>query len=178
MSTKTLMTVEQFARLRTADTEDYELVEGELIPLSSGTDRHNRIRDMIGHLLWVYFRENPIGDAVGENDFRVKDGTVRRPDLSIFLDERLKQIDLDRVPAAVAPDIAVEILSRSEGIIDLHRKVREYFRAGAKEVWLLDHANAEAEIRTTEGIRLLQESDVLESPLLPGFSAKISDLFT
>jgi hypothetical protein len=37
MSTKTLMTVEQFARMHTADTEDYELVEGELIPLSSGT---------------------------------------------------------------------------------------------------------------------------------------------
>ena len=38
MSTKTLMTVEEFAQLRTADTEAYELVEGELIPLSSATE--------------------------------------------------------------------------------------------------------------------------------------------
>ena len=31
MSSKALMTVEQFARMETAETEDYELVEGELI---------------------------------------------------------------------------------------------------------------------------------------------------
>ena len=31
----------QFAQLHTGDTEDYELVEGELHPLSSGTYRHN-----------------------------------------------------------------------------------------------------------------------------------------
>jgi hypothetical protein len=41
MRTKAPMTVEQFAQLHTADTEDYELVEGELHPLSSGTYRHN-----------------------------------------------------------------------------------------------------------------------------------------
>ena len=48
MSTKTLTTVEQFAQMRTGDTEDYELVDGELIPLSSGTPRHNLIRDLLG----------------------------------------------------------------------------------------------------------------------------------
>ena len=46
MSTKTLMTVEQFAQRNTADTEDFELVEGELIPLSSGTPLHSEIRDL------------------------------------------------------------------------------------------------------------------------------------
>ncbi len=30
------MTVEQFSQIQTPDTEDYELVEGELVPLSSG----------------------------------------------------------------------------------------------------------------------------------------------
>lgn len=34
------MTVEDFAQMITADNEDYELVEGELVPLSSGTPRH------------------------------------------------------------------------------------------------------------------------------------------
>ena len=48
MSTKAVMTVEQFARMSTAETEDYELVEGELIPLSSGTPLHAKIRDLVG----------------------------------------------------------------------------------------------------------------------------------
>ena len=47
MSTKTLMTVEQFAAMITADTENYELVEGELVPLYSGTPYHNAIRDNV-----------------------------------------------------------------------------------------------------------------------------------
>jgi Uma2 family endonuclease len=170
------MTVEQFAQMHTADTEDYELVDGELIPLSGGTYRHNKIRDLIGHLLWAYFKGNPIGEAVGENDCLVNDGSVRRPDLSIFLGERLKQIDQDKIPSPIAPDIAVEVVSRSENASELYRKTREYLRAGTKEVWTLDPANSELEIRTIAGVRLLQESDVLESPLLPGFTARVGDL--
>ena len=43
MSTKTLITVEEFAAMKTADTEQYELVNGELVPLSSPTPKHVRI---------------------------------------------------------------------------------------------------------------------------------------
>ena len=49
-------------------------------------------------------------------------------------------------------------------------------RAGSKEVWLLDHANGEVIVHTATGIRMLQGTDVLESGLLPGFSAAVTDL--
>ena len=135
MGTKALMTAEQFGLLNTADTEDFELVEGELIPLSSGTFRHNKIRDLMGYILWTYFKGNPIGDVVAENDCRISNSIVRRPDLSIFLNERLAQMDLDRIPAPFAPNIAIEVLSPSETLVDVRRKVREYLRAGGQEVW-------------------------------------------
>jgi Uma2 family endonuclease len=170
------MTVEQFAQMQTADTEDYELVDGELIPLSSGTPRHNKIRDLTGHLLWLYFKANPIGEAYAENDCRTGDDTVRRPDVSVFLGERLKQIDQDKIPAPFAPDIAVEVLSASESAVNVRRRIREYLHAGGREVWLLDHQNGEILVHTSDGIRLLQESDVLDSPLLPGFTVAVADL--
>jgi Uma2 family endonuclease len=176
MSTKTQITVEQFAQMHTADTEDYELVAGELIPLSSGTYRHNKIRDLIGHLLWSYFRQNPIGEAVAENDCQIAPDEVRRPDLSVFLGDRWRRLDVDKIPAPYAPDIAVEVLSPAECAMDVRRKVRDYLRGGGKEVWLLDHSNGEALIHTSAGIRILQGNDVLESPLLPGFSVRIADL--
>ena len=47
MATKALMTVEQFARMNTADNEAYELVDGELIPLPSPTPLHGNIRDRL-----------------------------------------------------------------------------------------------------------------------------------
>ena len=129
MSTKALMTVEDFARLRTSETEDYELVEGELIILSSGTIRHNKLRDLLGHFLWAYFKGRSIGDAIGEIDCQLSDDTVRRPDVAIFLGENFGHLDQSRIPVPFAPDIAVEVLSPSEKAIDVNRKVR-VFRGG------------------------------------------------
>jgi Uma2 family endonuclease len=176
MSSKPLITVEQFGAMHFSDTEDYELVEGELIPLSSGTYRHNKIRDLLGHLLWGYFQRNPIGESVGENDCRVSEGKIRRPDLSVFLNERLRQIDLDKIPAPFPPDIAVEILSPSEGIMETRGKVHEYLSAGSAEVWLLDHANREIQVHTPGQIRVLDANALLETPVLPGFSAAVAQL--
>ncbi len=78
------MTLEQFAQMHTADTEDYELVEGELIKLPSGTLKHARIRGLAERLINGYFDRNPIGEAHAEVDCRLSQDEVRRPDLSIF----------------------------------------------------------------------------------------------
>ena len=51
MSTKLLMTVEQFEHFAQTAEARYELVDGELVPLSSGVYLYNRIRDLAGHLL-------------------------------------------------------------------------------------------------------------------------------
>ena len=176
MSTKTMMTVEQFVQMETAETEDYELVEGELIPLPSATPLHAKICGRIEHLVLNYFERNPVGGVFRGIDCRISDDTVRRPDVSIFLTGRLQLLDLNKIPAPFAPDIAVEVLSPSERAVDVHRKVREYLGAGSVEVWLLDHANGEFFVHTKAGIRMLQGTDVLESPLLPGFAAAVSEL--
>ena len=176
MSTKALMTVEQFARMETAETEDYELVEGELIPLSSGTLRHAKIRRRLERVLEDFFRIHAVGEAFGEIDCQLSSDLVRRPDVSVFLNERLQQIDLDRVPAPVAPDISIEVLSPSERAMDVRRKVRDYLRAGTHEVWLVDPANGEVLVHTNAGIRVLQAADPVSSPLLPGFAVTVTDL--
>ena len=176
MATKALMTAEEFAHMNTAETEDYELVDGELIPLASGTPFHNFIRDTLVVQFRIYFRQHPIGGATGETDCRIDSGIVCRPDLSVFLGEHWDQLDLNQTPVPFAPDIAVEVLSPSEHNLEVTRKVREYLGAGSQEVWLLDHANAELQVRTKSGIRLLQAGDVLDSPLLPGFAVAVTDL--
>jgi Uma2 family endonuclease len=141
MSTTTLTTVEQFAQMRTAETEDCELVEGELVPLSSATPLHAKVRDLAGDLVRSYFSRNPVGEAFAEIDCRLSQYTVRRPDLSIFLGERSKQFDMNQIPVPFAPDIA------------------------------------EVFVQTDAGMRLLGGKDVVESPLLPGFSHAVADLF-
>jgi Uma2 family endonuclease len=124
MGTKTPTTVEQFAQVHTADTEDYELVEGELIPLSNGTPKHAKIRRRVEGLVENYFETNPIGELLGEVDCRISDDTVRRPDVSIFMGGRIQAIDMEAIPVPFA--LAVEVLSPSESAVNVRRKVREY----------------------------------------------------
>ena len=176
MTTATLITADEFANMSFPETERYELVEGELIPLPTGTPRHCMIRDWLGCLVRDYLRRNPIGRVIWEIECRISDVMVRIPDLSIFLGERARQIDLDRVPVPFAPDIAVEVLSPSESAIDMHRKVLNYFSAGSQEVWVLDHSNKQLFVHTSAGIRVLREGEVLETPLLPGFSVAVTEL--
>jgi len=176
MSTATLMTVEQFAEMKTADTEDYELVKGELVPLASGTPRHNAIRDNLGDALRSYVRRNRSGKALAEIDCQISDDIVRRPDVAVFLGERSRRFDPDRVPVPFAPDIAAEILSPSEAAVDVNRKALEYLAAGCQEVWIVDHENSEVFVQTSASIRLIRGADLLDSPLLPGFSQAVADL--
>ncbi len=119
-----------------------------------------------------------IGRVVAEVDCRLSNETVRRPDLSVFLGDRLLQSDLNAIPLPFAPDIAVEVLSPSEGAIDVNRKVRDYLAAGCQELWILDHVNGELFVHSGAGIRMLLGGDKLQSVLLPGFEAVVGDLFT
>jgi Uma2 family endonuclease len=176
MATKTPMTVAEFAQMSPPETEHYELVEGELIPLPGATPTHGLICENVSLFIGVYFRENRIGKVLSEVDCRVADDTVRRPDRSIFLSARLQHIDPGKVPIPFAPDIAVEVLSPAEIAIDVNRKINDYLTAGSTEVWILDYENSEVFVHTKSGIRLLAENCALESPLLPGFAVQVSDL--
>ena len=176
MGTKMLINAEEFAQMNVPETEDYELVEGELIALPRATPMHAKVRRRLERLMEDYCERSPIGEPFGEIDCRIGDDTVRRPDLSIFLGERRQRIDVNKIPVPYAPNIAVEVLSPSETAIDVHRRVRDYLGAGCKEVWILDQVNGELFVHTAAGIRLIAGNEVLESKLLPGFAATASDL--
>ena len=61
----------------------------------------------------------------------------------------------------------------------IRRKLKQYFDAGVKEVWLIDPEAQEVEIRS--GPRLpahaLSGASLLESALLPGFALPLEELF-
>lgn len=176
MSTGTPMTVEEFARMSTPETADYELVDGALMALSGATPLHAKVRHNVERILGNYFAQHPIGVALGELDCVTVPGTVRRPDVSVFLLDRLAGVDRKRIPVPCAPDIAVEVISPSESAVDVHAKTLEYLAAGCQEVWQFDYENGEVFIQTPTGICLLRPADTLETSVLPGFSAAVADL--
>ena len=130
MISKTLMTVEDFAELATSETEDFERSDRELIGMSSASPMHGFVCGTIEFAVQTYLRLHPIGRVVSEIDCRLSDDTVRRPDVSIFLGDRIRTIDPRKVPVPFSPDIAVEVLSASESAFDVNRKTLQYLAAG------------------------------------------------
>ncbi|MDQ6700007.1 MAG: Uma2 family endonuclease, partial [Acidobacteriota bacterium] len=173
-----LISVEEFAQMPQDECIDYELVEGELVPMSSGTPRHAIVRDDLISWLKVFLRQHTLGVAFSEVDCRTLPNTVRRPDISFWSADASREIDLDRIPSPRAPDIAIEILSPYERAVDVHRKTAEYLKCGSQEVWLLDVSNQEIYIHAPTSVRVLRAGDLLQSGVLPGFSVPVSELLS
>ena len=178
MSTTTLMNVEQFAQLPDDERGKYELVEGELVPVSSPTPRHNIIRQKIAFLLQKLLQKGGLGGFLVETDVRLDERTVRRPDVVCLTETKWQAIDRLRIPVSITPDLAIEVLSQADAIMDFNHKVNEYLRAGIAEVWLVYPEDREVHVRRGKAVQVLQAGDTLESPvLLPGFSVKIAEIF-
>src|SRR5437763_9338365 len=147
-ATRTLLTAEQFDNLVFEEDKRYELDEGELIEMTRPAYRHNRILRILLVGLALYFRQNPIGEAMLSENLCALSPTIRRsPDVAVILGDRREELWNAKV-IPIIPDIAVEVLSPSETSPQIHRKLKQYFQAGVKEVWLIDPEGRESEIWT------------------------------
>lgn len=178
MSTKTLMTVEQFEQMGETETR-YELVDGELIELPRASFQHNYIRDKIGRLLNDGPDQSARGVAIAEHDFQTTPGNVREPDVAFVLWSRMKGFNIKRNVCPFPPDLAVEVVSPSERAIELRKKIHEYLDAGAETVWVLYAETEEAEIwKKKNGEIVHLGCQNLEADCLLGFSLPVKSLFT
>ncbi len=181
VSTRTLISVAAFDRLLEPDELRYELDEGELIEMVRPRyDPHNRIVMALTRALLAYIDKNPIGEVLStDNLFVLGPTTKRAPDLAFLTNERMKQIQPGK-DIEGAPDLAIEVLSPSDKPAAMRRKVKQYFAAGSKAVWLVYPETREVQVWESEAgpARVLGDRDVIEAPgVLPGFLVKISGLF-
>jgi Uma2 family endonuclease len=179
-TTKILLTAEEFDNFPFEEDKRYELDEGELIETEKPAYKHNRATGILTYKLFQYCTANRIGETLNsENLYALSPSTRRAPDIAVILGDHREELRNAKV-IPIIPDIAIEILSPSESPRAIHRKLKQYFAAGVKEVWILDPESATAEIWT--GPRLpeheLAASAALTSPLLPGFALPLSDLFS
>lgn len=181
MSTRTLISVADFDRLLEPDELRYELDEGELIEMVRPRyDPHNRIVMAFTRALLAYLAQNPIGEILtSDNLFVLGPTTKRAPDLAFLTNERMKAIQPGK-DIEGAPDLAIEVLSPSDKPAAMRRKVKQYFAAGSKAVWLVYPETREVQVWESEvgPARVLGDRDVIEGlAVLPEFSMKISNLF-
>ena len=125
----------------------YELVEGELIPMSLGTGKHGAIAKRLERffddeitrlkLLWIAQRfsvglRSPRGGRWDTS--RIPDVTVLPLEQWNSLGDREAVIDLNEEP----PLLVVEIVSPSTQVTDYRSKQAEYAVLGIAEYWIVD----------------------------------------
>jgi Uma2 family endonuclease len=179
-ATKVLLTAEEFDNYPFEEDKRYELDEGEMIEMTRPAYKHNRVLFELQMELGLYFRKNPIGEALlSENLYALSPATRRSPDVAVILGDHREALRNAKV-IPIIPDIAVEVLSPSETTRMIVRKLEQYFTAGVKEVWLIDPDARTVEIWTSPHPpeRELADGDTLISALLPGFSLTLEALFS
>ena len=180
MGAKTLLTVEQLERLPETVGVSYELDQGELVEVSSASYLHNRIRDRLVQRLMNHLdARKSEASIVAEQWFRLAKDTVRAPDIALISPSQIALLDPERRIQPFAPALAIEITSPSNTFDELARKTRQYLDAGSRSVWIIVPAMREIHVYTAGAHPvLLSAEDSVEDPvLLPGFSARVADLF-
>ena len=177
---RTLLSAEEFDNYPFEEDKRYELDEGELIEMTRPAYKHNRVLQKLLVKLVLYLEENPIGEAlISENLYALSPSTRRSPDVAVILGDHQAELR-DAKVIHVIPDIAVEVLSPSETHTQIHRKMAQYFKAGVKEVWLVQPEDRTIEIWSGPSLpeQALTGQDALTSALLPGFAMPLADLFS
>ena len=114
-----------------------ELVEGEIVEMSKPSGLHGQITMRLGAKLFYFAEENGLGIVTAaETGFileRNPDGgdTVRGLDIGFIRGANAPAVLPDHL-VDVAPDLAVEVISPSNKVADMHRKIRQLLAAGTK----------------------------------------------
>ncbi len=173
-------TVDDVVRLNDHEDRLYELVDGILVEKTVGV--HESIIAMtIGTLLNIFAKPRGLGLVAGEGGtIQLEINLVRIPDVSFFSFEHLPGGELPEGPIPLLiPDLAVEVISRSNAPKEMAEKLREYFEKAVRLVWYVRPKNRVVDVYTSpEHFSRLTASMQLDGgDVLPGFSVLVGELF-
>jgi Uma2 family endonuclease len=111
---------------------------------------------------------------------RLAPGLVRIPDVTFISWSKLPDRKLPDEPIwSLAPDLAMEVISRGNTKKEMDRKLHDYFTAGTRLVWYVYPDAREVHVYTApDSQQVVKEPESLSGgDVLPGFSLDLRDLF-
>lgn len=150
------------------------------INMPTGTEGSFRNADLIMEVgLWN--RQTKLGRVSDSNGgYTLPDSSMRAPDLAWVSHERLAVVppeDLKKF-AHLCPDFVIELVSESDDLFHLKRKMNKYMANGVRLGWLIDPFNQQTLIyrpdREPEAKPFTD--DLSGEDVLPGFMLQLSQL--
>ena len=183
------LTFAEYLRYTDGTDRNYELVNGELIPMSLGTGQHGAITQFVERILeteiatldnnWGVLSESIIvrSSRRGQWDtYRVPDISVITGDQGLYLLGCGGVIELDREP----PLLVAEVVSESTRTVDYRAKRGEYGVLGIPEYWIVDPLLAKVTIFTLEegwyeSVEF-EGTDLIQSPTFPNLQPSVEQI--
>jgi Uma2 family endonuclease len=184
-----LITVDEFMRLA-AQHYRVEVADGrvqiqDIEDMHPVGGTHVIIIGNIYDLIKPYVKQNALGLFLTDGLAYLLDARAdglkgaRVPDLSFIRKRNIARgWELDR-PYPGHPDLAIEVVSPSEGADDILAKVGDFLDYGTEQVWVVYPGQRELHQYFADGsVRRYRDDDLVDvSGLFPGLTLKLSDLF-
>jgi Uma2 family endonuclease len=174
-------TVSDVVQIQRRENRLCELVDGVLVEKTLGFNE-DQIAILIATALQNFIELDDLGVVAGSAGMiRLSNEQVRMPDVAFYSWESFSEGEIPDEPVPqVAPDLAVEVISRGNTAGEMSRKLREYFEAGVRLVWFVDPKSKTVTVFTSPGrSKILTSTDTLDGgKVLPGFELSIAKLFS
>ncbi|NJN59908.1 MAG: Uma2 family endonuclease [Leptolyngbyaceae cyanobacterium SL_5_9] len=177
------LTVKDLEKLQ-EQASDYqmELIDGEIIIMSPSGLEPDEIAVEIARQLGNWVRPHRLGRVTGSSaGFKLPNaaGDVRAPDCSFIRAVRLRRTTQDF--AQLIPDLAFEVVSKSDSLEKQRQKVRDYLTLGMAVGVVVDPRTQTLEVyrpNQADPTDVLKNGDVFTAPeLLPGWEMEISSIW-
>lgn len=165
--------------------ERVELIVGKIFKMSPApSSKHQYIIAAVNASIFTYLKGRPCKvfpapfDVVLPSQSGVED-TVVQPDISVICDAS----KITEKGCSGAPDLIVEVISKSSVSRDLHEKYAVYEQAGVKEYWIVQPQDRTLTIFTLDASgnyqpsKPLTQGDIVTSRILPGLQLDLNELF-
>lgn len=162
----------------------FEILKGDLVLSKQPNWEHQSVCNRIAFELTKWARENKSGEVAPVPGvlFSKYDNVI--PDVVWITNERLMRAKDDAGHLLESPELVIEVISYGKANIERDRetKLEIYNRYGTDEYWIADWRSKRVQIhRRVNGILQLVATrlgdEIIESPLLPGFSCAVSLFF-
>ena len=159
----------------------YQFVEGELIMAPSPSSFHQDVAGNMFLLLANHVRKHRLGKVcIAPLDVYLSETNVFQPDVFFLANPVQPRFQRDGVHGA--PDVVVEIVPPSNGLLETKRKRPIYAQHGVKEEWLIEPTLEQIHrydfgVNAMKPVRVIDNDESFDTPLLPGLVISAAEVF-
>lgn len=156
-----------------------EIVDGKVEIKEMAGARHSGISGRLLRKIGNFVEENGLGEVYGGDTTFTIGENDRLPDVAFLSIEKIPETGEPEGKWEIAPDLAIEVVSPSDVYSKILKKIREYLKAGVKQVWLVEpefHTIAIYKPPMKSETLTLEDTITCEE-ILPNFNLPLSEIF-